>query len=70
MRAINEASALVLVLSASASASEHVSREVERAASKRKQVVAFLVDAASLSAFLSRSKWIDVPTLGMAAGCG
>lgn len=71
VRAINEASALVLVLSASASASEHVSREVERAASKHKQIVAFRVDAAALSAeleyFLSRSQWIDVPTLGMPA---
>ena len=71
VRAINEASALVLVLSTSAMASEHVSREVERAASKHKPVVAFRVDAANLSAeleyFLSRSQWIDVPTLGMAA---
>src|ERR1700731_693796 len=70
VRAINEASALVLVLSAAAMASEHVSREVERAASKKKPVVAFRVDAAALSAeleyFLSRSQWIDVPALGMA----
>ena len=69
VRAINEASVLVLVLSASAMASEHVSREVERAASKHKPVVAFRVDAAALSAeleyFLSRSQWIDVPALGM-----
>ena len=69
VRAINEASALVLVLSASAMASEHVSREVERAASKHKPVVAFRVDGANLSAeleyFLSRSQWIDVPALGM-----
>jgi len=71
VRAINEASALVLVLSGAAMASEHVSREVERAASKHKPVVAFRVDGASLSAeleyFLSRSQWIDVPTLGMSA---
>jgi len=33
VRAINEASALVMVLSGAAMASEHVSREVERAAS-------------------------------------
>jgi TIR domain len=69
VRAINEASALVLVLSGSAMASEHVSREVERAASKHKQIVAFRVDAAALSAeleyFLSRSQWIDAPALGM-----
>jgi hypothetical protein len=71
VRAISEASALVLVLSAAAMASEHVSREVERAASKHKPVVAFRIDAANLSAeleyFLSRSQWIDVPALGMAA---
>ena len=71
VRAINEASALVLVLSGAAMASEHVSREVERAAAKHKQVVAFRVDAAHLSAeleyFLSRSQWIDVPALGMPA---
>ena len=70
VRAINDASALVLVLSASAMASEHVSREVERAGSKHKPVVAFRVDAAALSAeleyFLSRSQWIDVPAFGMA----
>jgi len=69
VHAINEAGALVLVLSASAMASEHVSREVERAASKHKPVVAFRVDAAALSAeleyFLSRSQWIDVPALGV-----
>ncbi|MHB8476776.1 MAG: TIR domain-containing protein [Steroidobacteraceae bacterium] len=69
VRAINEASALVLILSGSAMSSEHVSREVERAGSKHKQVVAFRIDAAALSAeleyFLSRSQWIDVPTLGM-----
>src|SRR5579862_1258563 len=71
VRAINESSALVLVLSAAAMASEHVSREVERAASKHKPVVAFRVDGANLSAeleyFLSRSQWIDVPALGMPA---
>jgi TolB-like protein/Tfp pilus assembly protein PilF len=70
VRAINEASALVLVLSGSAMASEHVSREVERAGSKHKPIVAFRVDAAALSAeleyFLSRSQWIDVLALGMA----
>jgi adenylate cyclase len=69
VRAINETSALVLVLSASAMASEHVSREVERAGSKHKPIVAFRVDGANLSTeleyFLSRSQWIDVPALGM-----
>ena len=69
--AINEAKALVLVLSANAMPSAHVGREVERAASKRKQVIAFRVDATPLSRaleyFLSDSQWIDVPKLGMPA---
>jgi TolB-like protein len=71
IRAINEARALVLVLSSSAMASEHVCREVERAGSKHKQIVAVRVDAVELSAeleyFLSRSQWIDVAALGMPA---
>ncbi len=69
VRAINDASAFVLVLSGAAMASEHVSREVERAGSKHKQIVAFKIDVAALSAeleyFLSRSQWIDVMALGM-----
>ena len=48
-RAINEAKASVLVLSASAMASSHVGREVERAASKHKPIIAFRIDAAPLS---------------------
>jgi adenylate cyclase len=71
VRAINEAKALVLMLSANAMASSHVGREVERAASKRKQIIAFRIDAAPLSTeleyFLSNSQWIDVPLLGMPA---
>ena len=66
--AINEARVLVLVLSGSAVASTHVGKEVERASSKRKPIIAFRVDAAalnrSLEYFLSESQWIDVPALG------
>jgi len=69
--AINEAKALVLVLSGSAVTSSHVSREVERAASKRKPMIAFRIDAAPLSRaleyFLGESQWIDVGALGMPA---
>jgi TolB-like protein/tetratricopeptide (TPR) repeat protein len=69
VRAINQAKALVLVLSVNTMASAHVGREVERAASKRKQIVAFRVDATPLSEeleyFLSNSQWIDMPALGM-----
>ena len=71
VRAINDANALVLVLSANAMASAHVGREVERAASKRKQLIAFRTDATPLTPeleyFLSNCQWIDVPALGMAA---
>jgi TolB-like protein/Tfp pilus assembly protein PilF len=69
--AINEAKAVVLVLSGSAVASSHVGREIERAASKHKQIVAFRIDTAPLSRaleyFLSNSQWINVPALGMPA---
>jgi TolB-like protein len=71
VRAINDTKALVLALSAGAMASSHVGREVERAAAKKKHIIAFRVDAAPLSPeleyFLSNSQWIDVPTLGMPA---
>jgi TolB-like protein len=69
--AINDAKAVVLVLSGGAAASSHVGREIERAASKHKQIVAFRIDAAALNPgleyFLSESQWIDAPTLGMPA---
>jgi TolB-like protein len=71
VRAINDATEVVLVLSGSAVASSHVAREVERAASKHKPVIAFRVDAVALNPgleyFLSESQWIDVPALGMPA---
>jgi TolB-like protein/Tfp pilus assembly protein PilF len=71
VRAINESQAVVLVLSASAVASSHVRREVERAASKQKQIIAFRLDAEPLNPaleyFLGESQWIDVPVLGMPA---
>ena len=71
VRAINEAQALVVVLSQSAVASSHVGKEVERASSKKKKIIAFRVDAAPLTPaleyFLSESQWIDVPAVGMSA---
>jgi TolB-like protein/tetratricopeptide (TPR) repeat protein len=74
VRAINDARALVLVLSGGATASAHVGREVERAASKRKPIIAFRIDAAPLSPeleyFLSNCQWIDAVTLGMSAALG
>jgi TIR domain-containing protein len=69
--AINEAKVVVLLLSQNAVASSHVGREVERAASKHKPIIAFRIDAATLSRaleyFLSESQWIDVPAIGMPA---
>jgi TolB-like protein/predicted Zn-dependent protease len=71
VRAITEAKALILVMSASAVGSPHVAREVERAASKRKPIIPFRIDMAALNPeleyFLSNSQWIDVPALGMKA---
>jgi len=69
VRAINEAKTLVLVLSQSAVGSSHVGREIERAASKHKQIIALKVAAAALTPgleyFLSESQWIDAAALGM-----
>jgi TolB-like protein/Flp pilus assembly protein TadD len=69
VRAINEAKAVVLVMSGSAVGSSHVGKEIERASSKRKPIIAFRIDAAplnhALEYFLSESQWIDVTALGM-----
>jgi TolB-like protein len=71
VRAINEAKAVVLVMSGSAVGSSHVGKEIERASSKRKPIIAFRIDAAplnhALEYFLSESQWIDVLSLGMPA---
>ncbi len=67
--AINEAKLVVLVLSEHAVSSPHVGREIERAASKRRRVIALRTDATALTRsfeyFLSESQWIDVAALGM-----
>src|SRR5258706_12369490 len=71
VRAINDSKVLLIVLSQSAVASSHVGREIERAASKHKQIIALRIDTAplrpALEYFLSESQWIDVPALGMPA---
>ena len=63
VRAINVCRTLVLVLSQDSVDSSHVGKEIERASSKRKPVIAFRLDAAeltpSLEYFLSESQWID-----------
>jgi TolB-like protein/Flp pilus assembly protein TadD len=71
VRAINDAKAVMLVMSRSAVASSHVGKEIERASSKHKSIIAFRIDAAplnhALEYFLSESQWIDVAKLGMTA---
>jgi TolB-like protein/Tfp pilus assembly protein PilF len=71
VRAINEAKAVVLVMSGSAVGSSHVGREIERAASKHRKIIALRIDAAplnhALEYFLSESQWIDARALGMPA---
>jgi TolB-like protein len=63
VHAIDESSILVLILSAQAVASAHVGREIERAVSKRRPVVALRIDSAPLTAafeyFLNQSQWIE-----------
>src|SRR5258708_28421318 len=63
MRAITNAKSLVLVLSESSIASSHVGKEVERASSKKRPIIALRTDAAPLTPaleyFLSESQWID-----------
>jgi TolB-like protein len=71
VRAINEAKVVVLILSEQSVASPHVGKEIERASSKRRRIVALRTDSASLTRafeyFLSESQWIDVGSGGMEA---
>jgi len=68
VRAINESTILVLILSTSAVTSAHVGKELERASSKRHPIIALRTDNAPLTPafeyFLSESQWIDVATGG------
>src|ERR1700729_3796087 len=63
VHAIDAAKAIVLVLSQNAANSQHVLREVERAASKRHPVISLRIDRAPLAAgleyFLNTSHWLD-----------
>jgi TolB-like protein/predicted Zn-dependent protease len=68
VRGINEARALILLLSKDSIASSHVGKEVERASSKKKQIIAVRLDEAPLTPaleyFLSESQWVDVAADG------
>jgi TolB-like protein/tetratricopeptide (TPR) repeat protein len=64
VRAINEARALVVILSHNSTGSSHVGKELERASSKRRPIIAVRIDAAQLTPafeyFLSESQWVDL----------
>jgi len=68
INAISDAPALVLVLSQHAAASSHVGKELERASSKRRPIIAVRLDQAPLPPafeyFLSESQWIEAGALG------
>ncbi|MGO9718094.1 MAG: TIR domain-containing protein [Steroidobacteraceae bacterium] len=63
VHAIDASKAIVLILSKNAADSQHVLREVERAASKRHPVVSLRIDQAplppGLEYFLNTSQWLD-----------
>jgi TIR domain-containing protein len=69
VHAIDATALLVLVLSEHSVASGHVLREVERASSKKHQVLSFRVDAAplpeALEYFLNTSQWLDASAIGV-----
>jgi len=64
IRALTNARAMVLVLSAHSIASSHVGKEIERASSKKRPIIALKTDSAPLTPaleyFLSESQWIEV----------
>jgi TolB-like protein/Flp pilus assembly protein TadD len=68
---INNSNAFVLILSESAVASSHVGKEIERASSKQKPILALRVDKTPLTHtfeyFLSESQWIEVGIGGISA---
>jgi hypothetical protein len=49
VRAINECKVLLIVLSQNAVTSSHVGKEVERASSKHKQIIALRIESAPLT---------------------
>jgi hypothetical protein len=73
VRAISGAKAFVLVLSENAIASSHVGKEVERASSKKRPIIALRIDSAPLTPaleyFLSESQWIEAQVGNVEAGC-
>src|ERR1700683_2679652 len=66
VRAISGAKTFVLVLSESAIASSHVSKETERASAKKRPIIALRIDSAPLTPaleyFLGESQWVEAQT--------
>jgi TolB-like protein/predicted Zn-dependent protease len=64
VRALDESTIVVLILSEQAVASAHVGKELERATSKRHPIIALRIDTAPLTPafeyFLNESQWIEV----------
>jgi serine/threonine-protein kinase len=73
VRAISGAKAFVVVLSENAIASSHVGKEIERASSKKRPIIALRIDAAPLTPaleyFLSESQWVKGQAGNMEAAC-
>jgi TolB-like protein/Flp pilus assembly protein TadD len=71
VRAISGAKVFALVLSEHAIVSSHVGKEIERASSNRRPIIALRIDLAPLTPafqyFLSESQWIDVGAGGTEA---
>jgi len=71
VRAISGAKAFVVVLSENAIASSHVGKEIERASSKKRPIIAMRVDTAPLTPaleyFLSESQWVKAEAGNMEA---
>jgi TolB-like protein len=69
VRAINDSSLVVLLLSANSVASAHVGKELERASSKGRRIIALRMDGAALPPafeyFLSESQWIEMGAGGL-----
>jgi adenylate cyclase len=63
VRAISGARVFILVLSESSIDSSHVSKEIERASSKQRAIIALRIDGAPLTPaleyFLSESQWVE-----------
>jgi TolB-like protein len=71
VRAISGAKVFILVLSENSIDSSHVSKEIERASSKKRPIIALRIDAAPLTPaleyFLSESQWVEAQTGNMQA---